>query len=277
MQGRALCTVIALVWSLLTAVAAGESHIDTALGERYQNKILFFRHFYLSDSQEYDSEGRAIKDLAEGSWALYGQMQVEKIVLSKDKLQLEGDRVLPRFDGLAGRLVFVRAPEKVKVTFRLGSPLATVEEAAAVLGKVFTVTEEERISLVPDQWRPYLTGDSTAQDDKDDAKPAAVESPGTGKLFHLGDSGVTPPQIISRPLPEFSEEARKKSYAGVVGLNIVVDEMGRVRDVKVVHSVDKELDERAIESIKHWRFKPAKKDGVPVPVAVYIEVDFHLH
>lgn len=277
MRRRAFCAFTVLACALATAAAGGDQNLTAALGERYQNKILFFRHFYLSNSQEYDSEGKAIKDMAEGSWALYGQMQVEKIVLSKDKLQLEGDRVFPRFDGQTEHLRFARAPEKVKVTLHLRSPLATVEEAAAVLGKVFTVTEEERISLVPAQWRPYLTGDSIAQDDKNDAKPADVESPTNGKLFHLGDSGITPPQILSQPVPEFADEARKKSYAGVVGLNIVVDEMGRVRNVSVVHSLDKEMDERAIESVKRWRFRPAKKDGVPVPVAVYIEVDFHLH
>lgn len=102
--------------------------------------------------------------------------------------------------------------------------------------------------------------------------------PGVGPgVFHLGESGVIAPRILYQPEPEFSEEARKAKYQGVVGLNVVVGPDGRIHNAQVVHSLGMGLDEKAIEGVKLWKFDPARKDGRPVAVAVYIEVDFHLY
>lgn len=102
--------------------------------------------------------------------------------------------------------------------------------------------------------------------------------PGVGPgIFHLGESGVTAPRILYQPEPEFSEEARKAKYQGVVGVNVVVGPDGRIHDPHVVHSLGMGLDEEAIKTIKLWKFDPGKRNGQPVSVAVYIEVDFHLY
>jgi TonB family protein len=102
--------------------------------------------------------------------------------------------------------------------------------------------------------------------------------PGVGPgVFHLGESGVSAPRIIYKTEPEFSEEARKAKYQGVVGVNVIIGPDGRVHNAQVVHSVGLGLDEKAIEAVKLWKFDPGKKDGRPVSVAVYIEVDYHLY
>jgi TonB family protein len=61
---------------------------------------------------------------------------------------------------------------------------------------------------------------------------------------------------------------------GVVGLTVVVDDAGRVSDVSIVKPMVAGLDENAVNSVRTWRFAPATKDGRPVAVAVFIEVDF---
>jgi periplasmic protein TonB len=102
--------------------------------------------------------------------------------------------------------------------------------------------------------------------------------PGVGPgIFHLGESGVNPPKPIYTPEPEFSEEARKAKYQGVVTLDIVVGADGRVHNARVVHSLGMGLDEKALETVKLWKFDPAKKDGRAVACAFNIEVDFHLY
>lgn len=102
--------------------------------------------------------------------------------------------------------------------------------------------------------------------------------PGVGPgIFHLGESGVSAPRPIYQPEPEFSEEARKAKYQGVVGLNVVVGADGRIHDPHVVHSLGMGLDEEALKTVKLWKFEPGKRNGQPVSVAVYIEVDFHLY
>jgi TonB family protein len=97
-----------------------------------------------------------------------------------------------------------------------------------------------------------------------------------GGLFRVGGS-VSAPVCIYCPQPEYSEEARKARYQGVVVLWAVIDEQGQVRDVRIAKSLGMGLDEEAIRTVKNWRFKPSERYGKPVPVQFTIEVDFHLY
>jgi TonB family protein len=101
--------------------------------------------------------------------------------------------------------------------------------------------------------------------------------PGVGPGVYSVGGGVSAPRVLYQPEPEFSEEARKAKYQGVVGLNVIVGADGRIHQAQVVRSLGMGLDEKAIEGVKLWKFDPAKKDGRPVAVAVYVEVDFHLY
>jgi protein TonB len=101
--------------------------------------------------------------------------------------------------------------------------------------------------------------------------------PGVGPgIFHVGD-GVSAPRALFTPEPEFSEEARKAKYQGVVVLNIIVGTDGRVHNPRVVRSLGMGLDEKAIEGVKTWKFDPSKKDGRAVAVEMNIEVAFNLY
>lgn len=97
-----------------------------------------------------------------------------------------------------------------------------------------------------------------------------------GGIFRVG-GGVSAPRPIYDPDPEFSEEARAAKYQGKVLLWVVVGADGRPRDVRVRRSLGMGLDERAIATVKTWRFEPAMKDGHPVAVQVNIEVNFRLY
>jgi protein TonB len=86
-----------------------------------------------------------------------------------------------------------------------------------------------------------------------------------------------PPRILYKYEPEFSQAARDWKYNGIVGMNVIVDSTGHVGKVTLVHAVGLGLDEKAVETIRTWKFAPATHDGQPVAVAVYVEVDFHLY
>jgi periplasmic protein TonB len=97
-----------------------------------------------------------------------------------------------------------------------------------------------------------------------------------GGVFRIG-GGVTGPKAIYQPEPEYSEEARKAKYQGTVVLSIVVGSDGVPRDIKVARSLGLGLDEKAIETVKTWKFEPGTKDGKPVATYATIEVAFHLY
>jgi len=96
-----------------------------------------------------------------------------------------------------------------------------------------------------------------------------------GAAYRIG-GGVTAPSVLSKVEPEYSEEARKAKWQGTVVLSVVVDELGRPRNVRVFRSLGLGLDQKAIEAVSQWRFKPGLKDGKPVPVMATIEVNFRL-
>jgi protein TonB len=96
-----------------------------------------------------------------------------------------------------------------------------------------------------------------------------------GGAYRIG-GGVSAPVVLSKVEPEYSEEARKAKWQGTVVLQIVVDEHGLPRDLKVMRQLGLGLDAKAIEAVGKWRFKPGMKDGKPVPVLATIEVSFHL-
>ena len=96
-----------------------------------------------------------------------------------------------------------------------------------------------------------------------------------GGLYHIG-GGVSAPQLIYQVEPEFSEEARKAKVAGNVLVTLVVDASGHPQRVRVLRGIGMGLDEKAVEAVKQYRFKPAMSGGKPVPVEVNIDVNFQI-
>jgi len=96
-----------------------------------------------------------------------------------------------------------------------------------------------------------------------------------GGLRRVG-GGVSSPEVIFKVEPEFSEEARKAKFMGVVTVTLIVDKQGLPQDVRVLRPVGMGLDDKALEAVKQYRFKPAMENGSPVPVRVNVEVNFQI-
>jgi protein TonB len=96
-----------------------------------------------------------------------------------------------------------------------------------------------------------------------------------GGVFRVG-GGVTAPQLIYRVDPEYSEEARKAKHQGTVELYVEVEPDGRAHKIIVRRSLGLGLDEKAIEAVRQWRFKPAMRDGKAVTVGALVTVHFRL-
>jgi TonB family protein len=96
-----------------------------------------------------------------------------------------------------------------------------------------------------------------------------------GGIYRIG-GGVSAPVLVHKVEPEYSEEARKAKFQGTVVLYVIVDEKGMPQQLRVVRPLGLGLDEKAVEAVKMWRFKPGVKDGRPVSVAATVEVNFRL-
>jgi TonB family protein len=96
-----------------------------------------------------------------------------------------------------------------------------------------------------------------------------------GGVYQIGGD-VSQPVPIYKPEPEYSEEARKAKYSGTVLLQLIIDANGNTRDIHVIRPLGLGLDEKAIEAVAKWRFRPALKGGRPVAVEAQVEVNFRL-
>jgi len=107
------------------------------------------------------------------------------------------------------------------------------------------------------------------------------DGPGSGPgtengIYEPGRDDVTKPVPIFAPEAEFSDEARREKYQGICMVALIVDTHGSPQNLRVVQHLGMGLDEKALEAILRYRFKPATKNGKPVAVAITVEVDFRL-
>ncbi len=98
-----------------------------------------------------------------------------------------------------------------------------------------------------------------------------------GGLYSVG-GGVSAPIPLYSPDAEFSDEARRAKYQGVCIVSIIVDAHGNPQNPRVVRPLGMGLDQKALEAVMKYKFKPAMKDGkTPVPVMVNVEINFRLY
>ena len=118
--------------------------------------------------------------------------------------------------------------------------------------------------------------------DGDGGGVGSKRGPGFGPVDGGGIGGIgiggslIAPTVLYKVEPEFSDEARKAKYQGTVLLTIEVGEDGKPHQLRVLRGLGLGLDEKAIEAVSRWKFKPALRNGHPVRAAATIEVNFRL-
>jgi len=99
---------------------------------------------------------------------------------------------------------------------------------------------------------------------------------GAPLLSHVG-AGVIAPVVLNKAdkvEARFSEEARKKNISGKCLFSLIVDVQGMPQDIREIKKLGYGLDENALAAVNQYRFRPAMKDGEPVPVKIAVEVGF---
>ena len=84
-------------------------------------------------------------------------------------------------------------------------------------------------------------------------------------------------RVLSKPEPQYTEEARRNAITGSVVLRVVFSRNGEVTNIRALQSLPFGLTERAIAAARMIRFRPATKDGRPVNVYMQLEYNFNLY
>lgn len=103
-------------------------------------------------------------------------------------------------------------------------------------------------------------------------RPPPPEKP---PIVRVGQ-GIREPRKIVHVAPQYPLIAQRAQVEGVVVLEAVLDETGRVDRMRVLRS-EPLLDEAAVQAVRQWRYTPTLLNGIPVPVLMTITVKFSLH
>ncbi|MGB8596442.1 MAG: energy transducer TonB, partial [Candidatus Sulfotelmatobacter sp.] len=87
---------------------------------------------------------------------------------------------------------------------------------------------------------------------------------------------AVPAEIIFKPTPVYTQEARSLRIEGEVLLEVVLEASGSLRVVRVVHGLGHGLDDNAAKAAEQIRFKPATRNGQPADSTVVLHIIFQL-
>jgi len=304
---RNLLLVTAIFCAPLVPRAQSQTaEFDQHLRDEYQGKIFVLRGFYSADSLLYSAKGALVGREISGDWTADGFVIVDDIHGAGPRLEIRTRRQLIISNG---KFEFRAAeqptadkkhvqPVPLEITIDYGQDVPTVEQAEAVISKIFLTPEDALSGLVPDYWKSCVTLGLIGRDDKclfsqDILKVPGVSASGidyaplttASDASHLASAspivkvgnGVSPPRATYMPDPEFSDRARQSKFQGVVMLGLIVDRDGIPKNVRVLSPLGAGLDEKAVHAVQTWKFEPGNKDGEPVAVEIAIEVEFHLY
>lgn len=118
---------------------------------------------------------------------------------------------------------------------------------------------------------------SMMSDDDEDAQAVRIEADRLERQaaeLRTGKGGLTFPEKLSGDPADLTEMARKAGISGTVTVEAVIDEQGNVADARVVKGLPMGLDEKALEAVRTWKFKPATAGGKPMKVNYTVTVTF---
>jgi len=270
MERQLMLVTLLLVVGPATARGGDLKDVERSLNHEFKGKTVTLRNYYRGERLAYNADGELLSGKAPGTWTLDSHLQVEAIKVKSDRLEMRGYRSLAAFDtrkgewhGFFGRevLIEIAAPQGE----------LTLDRAHELLLKVFFQRAEEIKALVPSYWNPIV----------EDKKPDQIKPGERGSLDGNPIESVSPQNGVSAPIrvftpqPEYTDGALQNKLSGTIKLAIIVDGSGSVRDVlEVSPPLGRGLDQSAIEMVRSWKFKPALKAGVPVPVRAVVETTF---
>ena len=123
-----------------------------------------------------------------------------------------------------------------------------------------------------DRGAESITSSTKSQLGSPDATPSKRTVEADASALH----GVVPPSILHHVAPELPEGFGGNIPEGFVDLEARIGEDGRAHDIQVVRSLHAELDERAAEALRQWRFSPGMNDGKPIKSTMKFRLKFQM-
>lgn len=276
----------------LPAPAQDLHSVEDKLRAEFQDKVLTFRHFPCGSRLHLRADGSLVDDQTCPSWTTHGRIRVDRLSLGGngvhikahrlflaydlkserffDILQMQkGDPLASQFRPLRDKDGWKKVTKASEVQLDIESPAeSSLSGFEGVFGKIFSAPGAPLSEVVPDYWQAVVRKDEGDRSWKAPASARAV-----GKV----GPGVNHPNAIFQPDPAYSQTAREAGYEGTLVLWLIVEADGKPGEIQVARPLGLGLDDQAVAAVRTWKFEPATKDGVPVPVQINVEVTFRMY
>ncbi|SNT26230.1 TonB family C-terminal domain-containing protein [Granulicella rosea] len=250
-----------------TSPPAAVDDVDLEHAQSLIGRALFLRNFYAANELTFDAEGKVAGTPKTTDWTLSGMDVLKAERRAPGRIELEGVRVAIRYN--QDQHIFERHPQKDdKLTVQVADSNQPKAFDAA-LAKIFSTGIDPALQRsMPDFWVHYFTPAAPWPQDELTGKPiyntAAAPLP----------ASATPASPEKKVEPRPTNESERDHVKGTMQVRMVVDEQGAPKHVAVFLPIGYGLDERTVEAVKQWRFKPAVKDQKPVPAGVILNQGF---
>ena len=91
------------------------------------------------------------------------------------------------------------------------------------------------------------------------------------------DGATEPPVPVRTVAPEYPPDLRRDGTSGIVMVSCLIDDKGNVQETKIEKSTHDSFGQPAVEAVKRWKFKPARRDGAAVSIRVTIPIKFSVN
>ena len=268
--------ILLLMLAATPARADSKADLERSLRDQWVGKNELVRGFYGGDHLGFDAAGSPLQTAPSVPWTA-SWVHIKGLKVKDKDLEMDGERaglvfydqkrLLPETDE-ARRSVHVQ----IQVALAASE---TGEQVRAALDRVFIQPNEDFSSMVPEFWQDYLHG-SLKEKERDQNKRAPELTLPSGEIAYKVGDNVKAPHAQYAPDPEYFEPARLTRLQGTTVLWVVIDRNGNPSEIQIWRPLGFGLDEQAVAAVKKWRFLPATKDGQPVSVRIFVEVNFRL-
>jgi TonB family protein len=268
---------LATVWPT-NVIAEDRKNVEDDLRRALQHNILSLRNPYFGRMLRFDSSGNLVGKADAGPWSTCGLLEVEKLKLAPDHLEIDGKRIVLALRSRAAdkqqpsvQNTAVVTDERVRIFVDMSA--MEVAQVKQILSYVFQGGRlEERIATY---WKPNTNDMKAFHLNTPNAIIAELE--GNRPVYLVNPGVVDAPKPTYTPDPTYTENARRDKLQGTAILVVAVNEKGFPEVLEIAQSLGEGLDTHALAAVAQWRFQPAMKNGQPVAVLINVQVRFHLY
>ncbi len=246
--------------------------IERRLKATYEGKIVTLRNFYRGKRLHYNINGDLLKGGKPGPWTLYGRIEVSKITLHPDQLEVRGNRLFLIYDQEQEEFRHLRSGETVAIEIEVEPDMKAEENLQQKLATVFLGRSERLASVAPPQWRHFLAGETEQTCASEELEKISKAAEARAKIPY----GIARARCRSCPAPQYPDIARRAGLEGQVLMHGIISRDGKVEQLKIIEPLGLGLDDAAVDAVSRWKYKPTLLDDQPVAVCTTFAVTFQL-